>query len=264
MGKKKPGTDVATIQNYIFGYGSLIEDASRRSTTPAARYAWPVRVKGIGRGWWARGATSGLTTTFLGALARAGKKCNGVIYAVSEDDLAATDRRETAGYTRTEIKPGEIEMLDGNKDVPPGKFWAYLNRFSWNDRTTQVPTADFPMVQSYVDICVNGCLEVEGKYRSAKGFVSEFFDTTEDWNKFWVNDRLYPRRPFIYQPSASAIDAALKAAPKTAQLFWQVEIEPASWERRTPVPPPKQEGGETEAEPHPHPHKKIGAWQCGG
>jgi len=75
---------------------------------------------------------------------------------------------------------------------------------------TKEPTPDFPMVQSYVDICVNGCLEVEALYRSARGFVQEFVKTTTGWNKYWVNDRLYPRRPFIYVPKAETIDRALQ------------------------------------------------------
>jgi hypothetical protein len=69
------------------------------------------------------------------------------------------------------------------------------------------------MVQSYVDICINGCLELEALYRRAKeeAFTEEFIRTTSGWNAYWVNDRLYPRRPFIYAPNATAIDKALKA-----------------------------------------------------
>lgn len=61
--------------------------------------------------------------------------------------------------------------------------------------------------------------------------------STPSGSQYWVNDRLYPRRPFIYQPNASRIDAALKAAPKTAELFYEVELEPATWEDRKPVRP---------------------------
>jgi len=77
---------------------------------------------------------------------------------------------------------------------------------------TKEPTPKFPMVQSYVDICINGCLELEALYRGVKGeFTQEFIRTTSGWNANWVNDRIYPRRPFIYAPNASAIDNALKA-----------------------------------------------------
>jgi hypothetical protein len=41
-------------------------------------------------------------------------------------------------------------------------------------------------------------------------FTQEFIRTTSGWNANWVNDRLYPRRPFIYAPNASAIDKGLK------------------------------------------------------
>ena len=34
--------------------------------------------------------------------------------------------------------------------------------------------------------------------------------TTTGWNANWVNDRIYPRRPFIYAPGASAIDKILQ------------------------------------------------------
>src|SRR3954452_21876728 len=226
-------------QNYIFGYGSLIEDESRRRTTPSAVDAWPARVKGIRRGWWARGAKSGLTTTYLGAIADPDPKvtCNGVIYRVSAEELAATDRRESAGYQRCRIENDHITMLDGRSRPPEGLVWAYVNLIPPDQIGDNLPTPKFPMVQSYVDICIHGCLEVEGRYPTAAGFTQDFIATTDEWSRYWVNDRLYPRRPFIFQPASSDIDAALKSAPRTAALFYEVEIEPASWEDRKPVRP---------------------------
>jgi hypothetical protein len=38
-------------------------------------------------------------------------------------------------------------------------------------------------------------------------------------------------------PAAGQIDAALQKAPKTADLFYEVEIEPARWEDLKPVRP---------------------------
>lgn len=229
-------------QNYIFGYGSLIEDESRQRTTPSARDAWPARVTGIRRGWWARGAASGLTTTYLGAIAPdpdtlPPSKCNGVIYKVSAEELAATDRRESAGYQRCRIESDRIEMLDGRDKPLDGVVWAYINLIPPDKIGDNLPTFQFPIVQSYVDICIHGCLEVEGKYPTAAGFTQEFIATTEEWCRFWVNDRLYPRRPFIFQPAAQQIDEALQKAERTKDLFYGVEIEPARWEDLKPVRP---------------------------
>ena len=224
-------------QNFIFGYGSLIEDESRQRTTPSALDAWPARVTGIRRGWWARGAASGLTTTFLGAIADPAATCNGVIYRVSAEELAATDRRESAGYQRCRIESDHITMLDGRAGPPEGLVWAYVNLIPPDQIGDNLPTRQFPMVQSYVDICIHGCLEVEGRYPTAAGFTLEFIATTDEWSRYWVNDRVYPRRPFIFQPAAGAIDAVLQRAPKTADLFYEVEIEPAHWEDLKPVRP---------------------------
>ncbi len=255
------GPPSTTQQNYIFGYGSLIEDESRMRTTPSARNAFPVKVKGVRRGWWARGAASGLTTTFLGALDDPAAECNGVIYPVTAQEIAATDQRENAGYKRCKIDPNEITMKDGRNTPPDGEFWAYINLIPPDEVGDNLPSPQFPMVQSYVDICINGCLEVEGKYPTAAGFTQDFIDLTDEWNRYWVNDRLYPRRPFIFQPSATNIDAALKSAPKTAELFYEVELEPATWEDRTPVRPPAAAGAAV-----PTAKRGVGprVWRCGG
>ncbi len=245
-------------KNYIFGYGSLIEDESRQRTTPTARYAFPVRVKGIRRGWWARGADSGLTTTYLGALKNPQKSCNGVIYEVSDEELQATDRRESAGYTRQRIPPEAITMLGGFAKPPAADYWAYINTFDPAHLDSQTPTGQFPIVQSYVDICVNGCLEVQSKYpEGAADFAEEFVATTEAWSRFWVNDRVYPRRPFIFVPGSSQIDTVLKTAAETRDLYYEIEISPASYEDRKPVRP--------KAKPvAPMGRERAACWEKGG
>ncbi len=95
--------------NYIFGIGSLIEQASRMRTTPAALYVLPARVKGFARGWWARTGAVGFSTTFVGAIRDKSASMNGVVYAVSDEELARTNKRE-AGYTPTDITKS-VEIL---------------------------------------------------------------------------------------------------------------------------------------------------------
>jgi hypothetical protein len=191
---------------YVFGYGSLIERASRTRTNPDGVGAWPARVTGYQRGWFHQFANNvGSSCTYLGAVTKPGATINGVIYKVG--DFEKTKERET-GYTADPVK-GAIEMLDGGAPWDRGEVYIFISNPEDISKTKE-PTPAFPIVESYVDICINGCLEIEALYRTASGFVQEFIQTTTGWNKYWVNDRLYPRRPFIYAPNASSIDQALQ------------------------------------------------------
>jgi hypothetical protein len=192
---------------FVFGYGSLIERASRERTNPEAKGAWPARVTGYRRGWFHQFAHNvGSTCTFLGATQKDRATINGVIYHV--DDFKKTEERET-GYKATAVA-GKIEMLDGGAPWDPSKaVYIFLSDPAYISNTGE-PTKEIPMVQSYVDICLNGCLEIEDQYRTAAGFTQEFIKTATGWNAYWTNDRIYPRRPFIYVPRASKIDAALQ------------------------------------------------------
>jgi len=193
---------------YVFGYGSLIERASRTRTNPEAVGAWPARVTGYQRGWFHQFTKRvGSSCTFLGAVESAGTTLNGVFYLVQ--DFEKTKEREI-GYTAIPIPAHRIEMLDGAGPWNRGKDPYIFVSDEANISKTKEPTPAYPMVQSYVDICVNGCLEIEALYRPAHGFVQEFIGSTTGWNAYWVNDRLYPRRPFIYVPNAGAIDQALQ------------------------------------------------------
>ena len=193
---------------YIFGYGSLIEKESRTRTNPEAVEARPARVTGYRRGWFHQFAKNvGSTCTFLGAIEKPGETANGVIYHVN--DFEKTKQREV-GYTATPVPASKIEMLDGSGPWDPAKTVYIFISDPADISKTGEPTKAIPMVESYVDICVHGCLEVEAQYPSAAGFVQEFIRTAPGWNAYWVNDRIYPRRAFIYIPYAGQIDQALQ------------------------------------------------------
>lgn len=63
---------------------------------------------------------------------------------------------------------------------------------------------------------------IEQRY-NIQGFAKQCIDTTTDWSGFWVNDRIYPRRPFLYQPKAFQIDRLLNEV--IPQFFEKIKIE---------------------------------------
>lgn len=54
-------------------------------------------------------------------------------------------------------------MLNGTKSPPEGDIWFYANK------KKQYASKEFPIVQSYVDICLNGCLELEATLSYGEG-----------------------------------------------------------------------------------------------
>lgn len=209
---------------YLFGYGSLVESQSRAMTWPSAIYAAPALVKGIKRGWFDQTGGPSLSTTYLGAVPAKAATCNGVLFPVTPAALESYDQREV-GYKREKIDPSALTMLDGSPNAPDGDLWFYANQ----KRLLASPR--FPIVQSYVDVCLNGCLEIEATYPLAKQakFSETFLRTCTDWSHWWVNDRIYPRRAFIYEPNASTIDQLLIDVLGKS-LFSKIRIEPAGWE----------------------------------
>jgi len=209
---------VADQPQYIVGYGSLMQDESRKRTSPLAGPAHPVEVAGYRRGWFARGDSLGFSTTYLGVAADATSTLNAVIYLVETTELTATDQRE-ASYCRKSVPVADIKPLEKEPSQPNhGQAWIYVNK----PQAIALPTARYPIVQSYVDIFLSGCLEQEQRF-DVKGFAQRCVATTRDWSEHWVNDRIYPRRPFIYQPKARQIDALL--SQNLPQYFSHIRIE---------------------------------------
>ena len=203
---------------YTIGYGSLMQDESRKRSSPQAGPAHPVDVRGYRRGWFARTETVGFGTTYLGVLPNPESHLNAVIYRVEATEVIATDRREVSycrtGVAMSAIKPLEREFLL----APDGKIWIYVS----GPQSVATPDSHYPIVQSYVDIFLSDCLEQEQRFGLTE-FSQQCLSTTADWSEHWVNDRIYPRRPFIFQPRASRIDNLL--SKQLPQYFSHIKIE---------------------------------------
>jgi len=218
---------------WIFGYGSLISKSSRDSTY-VTNLPWkPVEVFGIGRGWWAPGTvaigwggiigqTEQTAPIFLGAMFDNVTTINGVIFQVNATALVAFDKRELtgAGYTRITVPFSAISPYDQIPLTQNDTIYFY----NVNQSELSYPTENNPIVTSYVDLIMTACLDIDTMLGLGENFTSDFVNTTKDWSQWWVNDRLLPRRPWIYQPLAGTIDRIL-AAHLSVELLASIEFD---------------------------------------
>ncbi len=204
-------------QQYIIGYGSLMQDDSRKRSSPTADSAYPVEVYGFRRGWFAKGGSEGFDTTYLGAVPDRDSKFNAVIFKIHAEDIPTIDKREYF-YCRLLVQPNKFKLLAPQTPVPSGQVWIYVNK----PESIATANAKYPVVESYVDIFVTGCTEQEKRY-GIINFAKDCINSTKHWSTAWVNDRVYPRRPFIYQPMAGQIDKLLSELLPDYFLHIQIE-----------------------------------------
>ena len=204
-------------KQYLIGYGSLIETESKNRTYSNTGQNIPVMIEGFRRGFFAKGAPIGFSTTYLGITENQTAKMNGVIFELlATHSMQAFDKRE-AYYCRKEVNKNKIHTLT-HLSLPQGQYWIYVS----TPDSTAKPSDQYPIVQSYVDIFLNGCLEIQDKY-NLPTYASDCITTTTDWSDHWVNDRIYPRRPFIYEKNAGKIDKLL--SEKLPEFFKKIKIE---------------------------------------
>ncbi len=167
------------MKNYLFGYGSLINKKSRSATGKTCN-AYPVKLLDFRRGWNLIAPT--MKMIGLGIFKNEDSVCNGVLIEIDESEIPAFDKREIEGsnfnYERVEIAPHKIL---GIEQITNGRIWTYIVARRQN------PSWNFPIVQSYVDVILMGCLEYGEK------FVLEFILGTTGWEHPWINDRNRPR-----------------------------------------------------------------------
>ncbi|MFZ0219228.1 MAG: hypothetical protein WAL30_03380 [Candidatus Aquirickettsiella sp.] len=203
---------------YIIAYGSLMESNSKKATDNSSGKNKPVWVEHYQRGWFAKGLSDSFSTTYLGVIKSKHAHFNGTIFNLpTAHSFKNYDMREKY-YCRVLVSPHDIHLLTGKK-LPRGQFWIY----ELKPELLAPPSTHYPLVESYVDIFLAGCLEIEEKYH-IRNFTVACINTTSDWSVHWVNDRIYPRRPWTYQPRALKIDALLQQ--QIPEFFQQIKLEP--------------------------------------
>jgi len=192
--KKQSSTSTGTmkahtseIANFVFGYGSLICSHSRRITVPeqAHKVATPVVANGVER-MWSKRTNRGMTA--MGVRFEPDAQCVGVLLPVNETELRSFDKREQ-GYDRKRLSLDQVDLVSfldptyyqsedhavfvhakQQKNDRKIALWVYVQR------DPLPPTPEHPIVQSYVDVILRGCLSI------SEEFAKEFIETTVGWH----------------------------------------------------------------------------------
>lgn len=207
------------VDNYdgIFGFGSIINTSTHASWLEDVNASsFPgriVRVRGhYQRAWNFRSATG---FTALGILKDDGQthEMNGVLFKIPDSVIANFDRREV-GYDRIEIPHDSIELLPPEYHVNPQlahefgdlpkKVWIYVPQEGHD------ADENHPLLQSYVDTVMQGCLEWGGQI-----MAQEFVSTTVQWSPYFLNDTPSSRRPWLFRKEYDTIDRILRQTPAT-------------------------------------------------
>lgn len=125
--------------------------------------------------------------TAMGVQFNAEGSCIGVLYPVTEKELKRFDRREK-GYQRHEVPIENVDVVDylgddhyhvddhklfleavnGRRDDV--RIWVYV------PENPMPPDVDHPIAQTYVDIILQGCLDIHAD------FAREFIEETKGWD----------------------------------------------------------------------------------
>lgn len=162
------------MTTYIFGYGSLMNSASRQLTGQTST-AIPTIVTGFKRYW---GKIDSSYTISPLVVDKGEGLVNGVLLQVDDAELAEFDIRER-GYHRVLIPALQIDCdHELEKDA---QVWVYIKD------SPEPPCHLSPIVQTYVDTVLAGCLEV------SEQFAKQFVEHTFGWNFPLENDRHAPK-----------------------------------------------------------------------
>jgi len=189
--------------NYIFGYGSLLSNYSRRHYSGITCEAITATVSGWYRAWCAVYQDEG--ATYAGALRDTTQQLDGILIASDID--AGLSHRER-GYQFSRLAIDELQLHDSAHTLTAkDQVWICETILPGNG-LIQLNNALTPLPQSYVDTCLIGCMESHGATGAAR-----FVQQTKGWNCTWVNDRqrgpIYPRASPVSSDQASLIDSVL-------------------------------------------------------
>lgn len=189
-------------KHFLIGYGSLVNEESRMRSLGRDIVVIPVRIStefGYRRTWNTRIAGMMTTLGLVKAEEGQGSTINGVLYAVKETDLPIWDKRERS-YNRIEVPWQYITSLCWAQLPKEGTAWIYVTKPEFQGTATLAE----PVTQSYVDVVMEGFMDFSDE------FAQEFIETTDNWPRYWLNDRLVARRPWEHNPKALHIDQLIR------------------------------------------------------
>jgi hypothetical protein len=209
-------SDHSISYDYVFGFGSIM-DTSTHATWQTSEASSPMlgsvatisKSFGYQRQWNFRSST-GFTALGVSKADREEERynINGVLFQVPTDEMPNFDRRE-AGYERVSVP---LQMLTFHSDICGTHKQAHFN-LTQNDRIwiyiplashTMYADENHPLLQSYVDTVMRGCLEWGGE-----SMAEEFLSTTGGWSCHFLNDTPSSRRPWLHRKEYNTIDALL-------------------------------------------------------
>ena len=162
------------MTTYIFGYGSLINSASRQLTGKTGP-AHPAVIHGFKRIW---GKLDTSYTLSPLVVQKGQGLVNGVLIEIEQSELQEFDTRERS-YTRIQVLLSQVDStlpLMANDSV-----WLYINDGA------KPPCEQVPIMQSYVDTVLAGCLDI------SESFAKQFIEHTLGWHCPRQNDRHAPQ-----------------------------------------------------------------------
>lgn len=162
------------MANYIFGYGSLMNSASRQLTGQTAT-AISATVEGFRRYW---GKIDESYTLSPLVVDKGKGYVNGVLLQVTDAGLQEFDIRER-GYHRVLIPATQLESALELTDHD--QVWLYIKD------SPEPPCSLSPIMQTYVDTVLVGCLEI------SEQFAKQFIEQTIGWHFPLENDRHEPK-----------------------------------------------------------------------
>lgn len=171
---------------FFFGYGSLVNQRTHNY-----EQAHPARISGWRRAW-RRSPSRDLC--YLTAVPCAASTIDGLIAAVPNSDWAALDIRERA-YLRHDATHQVSHGINHDPEVAIYAIEADAHH---------PPTAQNPILLSYLDVVVQGYLAEFGE-----AGVARFFASTDGWDAPVLDDRIdpvYPRAQSLTSTETALVD----------------------------------------------------------
>eukprot|EP00729_Bicosta_minor_P018260 gene18260-27793_t len=89
------------------------------------------------------------------------------------------------------------------------RLWTYVP----DDLQVATATEEYPLVQTYLDVVMEGCLEMGGT-----AMANDFIVGTGGWSIYFLNDVHTSRRPWLHRPKYQEIDGLLRQHRSITQV----------------------------------------------